>query len=174
MRFDSYHLAQNFCASGSFLVDLAIENPDPAREVDGAIIQHIVRSPRVTDCLVAAVTPHHYALDFYEAWRVEDGNILNAAGNPAATDRFGFAEEPGQKSGSIRITGKIAFVPDYAILQPPWVTGYQFARDLYARFTVPEGWSDSNAADHIFEVSFTCCCGIRNRITRMVPGPSLP
>jgi RHS repeat-associated protein len=142
-----------------------------ASSVDGWVIQHVRRKAKLSDCTGKPITPKREDVDFYEAWRVTGGDF-NV--KPGSIDVWGTEDYGGNVIGTITISAKLLFYPDYALLSPPWLWQDVFKRagGLPTIDSPPADWSDLFGADHILKVDINCCCGQQS--TKVVTTPSKP
>lgn len=132
------------------------------RRANGWIIQHVVFSANTVNCAgvtapsANAAPPNNY----WEGWRVINGVVqCGFTGTCAnAHDEFTTINEAANTSGTIRVRGRVTFVPDYQLNTPPWQTGGGHpAADLPHRDTAPENWSDGDAKLHQLTITFNNC-----------------
>ena len=144
--------------SATYLVNFGISD----RSANGWIIQHVVFSANAVDCTGAAATSNNAAPpnNYWEGWRVINGVIQCGFTGicVGANDTFTTMNESPNTRGTIQVTGRVTFVPDYQLNTPPWVVGGGHpAGGLPHRNTPPPNWSDFDALLHQMTITYNNC-----------------
>lgn len=162
----------NASGSATYRVNFGISD----RGANGWIIQHVIFSANAVNCAGNAVASVHSGLpniNYWEGWRVVNGVInCGLAGVCAlAHDTFTTINEAANTRGTIRVRGRVTFVPDYQLNLPPWQTGGGHpAGILPHRNTPPENWSDSDARLHQLTITYDNCAAVQpNLVLNTIP-----
>jgi hypothetical protein len=118
----------------------------------GHVVQHVVFTTNMTDAKGNPTTAGWPSVDFYEAWKVTNGEFTTSSG----IDTFQTPVSPAGAKGTIMINGRITFIPDYT-LNPKdgWSpTAVPYSGGLPATTQTPTGWPTSGTQTHILLVRF--------------------
>jgi hypothetical protein len=131
------------------------------RQANGYVIQHVRFQGNITDAAgnaVAGNLPVAPNNEYWEAWRVTNGfvNCGNLAGACAGSDdTFRTGSQPNNTRGTITVTGRVSFFPDYAL--SGWTVtpcGVHPACDLPHRTSAPAEWNEGETMLHRLEIRY--------------------
>lgn len=142
------------CGSAEFKVHWNV----PAKS-NGWIIQHVSFGNYVTKADGTLANSNNGTSEYWEAWEVKDGSVFvgpATGGSAHVADTFRTVDEGANKRGSVGVTGRVKFIPGYALNTPPWGHTVAAAGSLPTTTAAPPGWDDGDTLAHLMSISFNC------------------
>ena len=127
----------------------------PDAQASGWIIQHVTFAATKQDGSGNALAVNNGPLEYWEGWQVRRGRVF--VGSSAAAhraDTFRTVDEGAGTRGRATITGRVTFMPDFDLREPPWGHTVPAALALPTLTVAPPGWSDGLARLHQLRVAW--------------------
>lgn len=163
------HAATNLSTRGS--AEYGVRWGVPDNTANGWIIQHVTFNGNVTDCAGNAVASNNAGLNYWEGWQVVNGQVSIgfAGGGTHSQDTFRTINENPNTRGTVSITGRVSFMPDFNLTMPPWGNTVPAAGSLPTLTVAPPGWSDASARAHTMVVTYNDCVAPATQTVRSTP-----
>jgi peptidoglycan hydrolase-like protein with peptidoglycan-binding domain len=130
--------------------------PDP--RANGWVIQHVTFAGNKENCAGVAQALNNAPTEYWEGWQVRAGRVfIGSSADAHVADTFATADEGGGTRGTVRITGRVTFIPDFDLREPPWGHTVPEALALPTLTVAPPGWSDGFANLHELVVRWDDC-----------------
>lgn len=127
---------------------------------NGWVIQHVKFQGAIQNSAGAAVAARNSGLEYWEGWQVRNGAVfVGSSGSAHQADTFRTISEDAKTKGQVSIIGKVAFVENYNLTEPPWGHTVAAAGALPTMTSAPDGWSDGSAQDHTLRVNYDDVAG---------------
>ena len=126
---------------------------------NGWVIQHVKFQHAIQNAAGPAAA-RNPLIEYWEGWQVRNGAVfVGSSASAHQADTFRTISEDAKTKGDIQILGKVAFVEDYNLAEPPWGHNVAAAGALPTMTSAPDGWSDGKAQDHTMKVSYDDIAG---------------
>ncbi len=140
--------------SVEFPVKWSISDPN----ANGWIIQHVVFGGHKTDCAGNDVPTNNGHDEYWEGWQVRNGQVfVGASDSPHQADTFRTPSEGAGTKGVSTFTGRVTYIPNYDLREPPWGHTVPAALSLPTVTAAPPGWDDGLAREHRLTVEWDDC-----------------
>jgi hypothetical protein len=122
---------------------------------NGWVVQHVKFQPAIQNSAGGAAAARNPSIEYWEGWQVRGGNVFVGSGASAhQADTFRTTSEAADTKGRIQVIGKVAFLENYNLTEPPWGHTVPAALALPTMTSAPDGWSDGSAQNHTLTVNY--------------------
>jgi hypothetical protein len=127
--------------------------PDPT--ANGWIVQHVRFTGEKFNAAGNAVATNMIHVEYWEGWQVRAGRVfVGSSATAHDADTFRTGDEGAGTRGQLAVTGRVTFLPNFNLQEPPWGHTVPQALALPTVTAAPPIWSDGFARLHRMQVTW--------------------